>query len=238
MRHAANEAKCTSALDVFQRTNIRALRSNVSRLAGLRYRQRTCNIWAVRPRFPPEGRHPVGTATASGRRGALPANPLPQHFPAIASYYRPSAPLRLSTCLRCDPSARVSQCGGCRDLSPVRLAQAYQPCARATGNPDLPTGAEYFARRRKPRSPLADVRSAAGRKQPIVFSARCHGWCGSQKNTGVDSAAVITAWSAISRPRSPVNDRRRCVGSWPMRSINMRATASAWYPSGSATTMA
>ena len=142
MRHAANEAKCTSALDIFERTNIRALRSSVSRLAGLRYEQRSCNIWAVRLRFPPEGT-PVGT------------------------------------------SAGVVQCGGCRDLSPVRLAQACQPCARATGNPDLPTGAEYFARRRKPRSPLADFRSAAGRKQPIVFSARCHGWCGSQKNTGV-----------------------------------------------------
>ena len=82
-------------------------------------------------------------------------------------------------------TAHSRGCGRRRYLSPVRLAQACQPCARATGNPDLPTGAEYFARRRKPRSPLADFRSAAGRKQPIVFSARCHGWCGSQKNTGV-----------------------------------------------------
>src|SRR5258705_8530087 len=58
MRHAANEAKYTSALEIFQRTNLRALRSNVSRVGGLRYGQRSCNIWAVRLRFPTEGTRP------------------------------------------------------------------------------------------------------------------------------------------------------------------------------------
>jgi hypothetical protein len=66
----------------------------------------------------------------------------------------------------------------------------------------------------------------------------CHGWCGSQKNTGSDSAVVITAWWAISLPRSQVNDRRRCAGSRPIWSISARATASALLPSGSATTIA
>jgi len=40
-------------------------------------------------------------------------------------------------------------------------------------------------------------------QQPITvfsFVPRCQGWCESQKNTGIDSAAV--AWLAISRPRS------------------------------------
>jgi hypothetical protein len=71
----------------------------------------------------------------------------------------------------------------------------------------------------------------------LVGAARCQGWCGSQKNTGIDSAALITAWWAISRPRSQVNDRRRWLGRHPICSINARATASALCPLGSATTI-
>jgi len=39
------------------------------------------------------------------------------------------------------------------------------------------------------------------------FVPRCQGWCGSQTNTGIDSAPVMVAWLAISRPRltSPLN---------------------------------
>jgi hypothetical protein len=66
----------------------------------------------------------------------------------------------------------------------------------------------------------------------------CHGWCGSQKNTGSPSAAVMAECCAISLPRSQVNDRRTWVGSRPRWSINARATASALFPSGSATTIA
>jgi hypothetical protein len=58
----------------------------------------------------------------------------------------------------------------------------------------------------------------------------CHGWCGSQKNTGSASAAVIAECGAISLPRSQVNDRRSCVGSRPMWSISARATVSALFP--------
>ncbi len=77
------------------------------------------------------------------------------------------------------------------------------------------------------------------RRSRFVFSfvPRCQGWCGSQKNTGIDNAAVITAWLAISRPRSQVNDLRMGVGSVAMCSINAAATVSALYPSGSATTI-
>ena len=69
------------------------------------------------------------------------------------------------------------------------------------------------------------------------FVPRCQGWCGSQKDTGIDRAAVMWACSAISRPRSQVNDRRRDAGSRPMCSITAWATTSALYPSGSATTI-
>ena len=43
------------------------------------------------------------------------------------------------------------------------------------------------------------------RSSRFVFSLvpRCHGWCGSQKNTGSDSAAVIAEWPSRRRgPRS------------------------------------
>ena len=41
---------------------------------------------------------------------------------------------------------------------------------------------------------------------------RCHGECGSQKNTGMPSASVISSCSAISLPWSQVSDRRSCAG--------------------------
>jgi len=89
----------------------------------------------------------------------------------------------------------------------------------------------------KPRSPLADVRSAAGRKQPDLVP-RCHGWCGSQKNTRHrqrrgDHGMVGHVAAAVPGQRPPEACRQL-----PMRSINARATASALYPSGSATTLA
>ncbi len=75
--------------------------------------------------------------------------------------------------------------------------------------------------------------------QQPVFSLvpRCQGWCGSQKNTGIDNAAVMVAWLAISRPRSQVSDLRTWVGSVPICLITAAATVSALYPSGSATTI-
>src|ERR1700730_13834264 len=71
------------------------------------------------------------------------------------------------------------------------------------------------------------------RSSRFVFSfvPRCQGWCGAQKNTGIDSAVVITAWRAISPPRAPVNERRRCVGRHPLCGINARATTSGLVPS-------
>jgi hypothetical protein len=56
------------------------------------------------------------------------------------------------------------------------------------------------------------------RARPVSFVPRCQGWCGSQKNTGIDSAVVITEWRAISLPRSQVNERRKCVGTPCVRS--------------------
>jgi hypothetical protein len=43
--------------------------------------------------------------------------------------------------------------------------------------------------------------------------------------------------AGLSLPRSQVNDRRSCIGSRPMCSINARATTSALFPSGRATTI-
>jgi len=82
------------------------------------------------------------------------------------------------------------------------------------------------------------VQVSAQQPVRVLVRAALPGVVGSQKNTGIDSAVVITAWRAISLPRSQVNERRRCVGRHPMCAINAAATASALFPSGSATTIA
>ena len=79
------------------------------------------------------------------------------------------------------------------------------------------------------------VRVLVGTALPGVAA---RGGAGSQKNTGIDSAVVITACRTISQPRSQVNERRSRVGSRPVWSISAAATASAVFPSGSATTIA
>ena len=47
----------------------------------------------------------------------------------------------------------------------------------------------------------------------VVVAARCQGWWGSQKTTGMPVAMVNPAWSAISRPWSHVSERQRWPGS-------------------------
>src|SRR5690606_32278039 len=52
------------------------------------------------------------------------------------------------------------------------------------------------------------------RNRPLVFSLvpRCHGLCGSAKNTLTPEATENWACADSSLPRSQVNDRRSCAG--------------------------
>src|SRR5258705_12416716 len=125
MRHAANEAKYTSALEIFQRTNLRALRSNVSRVGGLRYGQRSCNIWAVRLRFPPEGTRPGLRACA------------PEVFRDISQRPIPTSRARLPQ--RPDRARGLARPDGARDAVHLRRPVADQD------RPDMAAGREVGA---------------------------------------------------------------------------------------------
>ena len=67
------------------------------------------------------------------------------------------------------------------------------------------------------------------RSRPLVFSlvGRCQGECGSQKNTGMPSAAAIWSCSAISLPWSQVSDRRSCAGKIARAATSASRTVSA-----------
>lgn len=91
-----------------------------------------------------------------------------------------------------DPShASVSR--GRSFSTKATAAKCSGPCARRS----VPLGGRYW------------------RSNPLVFSllGRCHGECGSQRNTGIPSSCAISACSAVSRPWSQVNDRRSSTDS-------------------------
>ncbi|AGW41859.1 opine oxidase subunit A [Leifsonia xyli subsp. cynodontis DSM 46306] len=44
------------------------------------------------------------------------------------------------------------------------------------------------------------------------FVPRCHGACGSAKNTGIPVSILNATWAESSFPRSQVSDRASCVG--------------------------
>ena len=76
---------------------------------------------------------------------------------------------------------------------------------------------------------MAPSRPQQARTRLTVFSLepRCQGECGSQKNTGMPSARVMPACSAISEPWSQVSDRRSGAGSCSRAATSESATAPA-----------
>ena len=80
------------------------------------------------------------------------------------------------------------------------------------------------------------LRGKYWRSRPLVFSLepRCHGLCGSQKNTGQPVATLNWACWAISEPLSQASDRNRCAGSRVASWDNTGFTSPEVRPPGSA----
>ena len=112
------------------------------------------------------------------------------------------------------------------------------------GRPGCPSPGSCAAGRsaRRRRRPARPGRARAGRCPWGSTGAaarwcsrsigRCHGLAFSQKYTGMPSAAVISACSAISLPWSQVSDRRSCGGSWPERGDQRVADRLGGVPAG------
>src|SRR5450756_2168822 len=66
----------------------------------------------------------------------------------------------------------------------------------------------------------------------VLVVPRCHGECGSQKNTGMPVATVNRACSVISRPWSQASDRFSSEGSRPIATCRSAATRIAVWSCG------